>query len=105
MSVFFVANFTIIDEDKYNSYATQTRETLIPLMQKGKAKLLVSTSKDNLGTKEGIPANKLVLIEFQDREIAENWYHSDVYQKLIPMRQAATKDAWVIITDQFTRPS
>ena len=44
MTVYFIANFTIVDQEKYNAYGVKTRETLTPLIKKGDAKFIVFCS-------------------------------------------------------------
>ena len=105
MSTYIIANFTIIDQEKYNDYAGKTRTTLGSLIQAGNAKVLIMADGDNLGTKEGKPANKIVVLEFTNREIAETWYNSSDYQALIPLRQAATENSWVTLTDKISPPN
>ena len=103
--VYFIANFTIVDHEKYNIYGVKTRETLGPLMKNGEVKLIVFASGDTLGTLEGTPNNKIVILEFKNRQIAENWYRSSEYQSLIHMRKEATTDGWVALTDRFVAPT
>lgn len=100
-----ITNFTISDSEKFLEYGKRFRENIKPLMENGTARLLVFTSEETLGVKEGSPAKKIVIIEFKNREIAETWYHSEAYQAIIDMRLDSTKDGWLTITDQFVPPS
>jgi len=76
-----------------------------PLMVSGQAKVLIYTNGDGRGVVEGDPQNHLIIIEFESREIAENWYNSDEYSSLKKLRQKATENSWAVITDKFTIPS
>lgn len=105
MVVYYIAQFTITDPEKYKEYGQATQATMAPLFSEGRAKVIVLSSGEERGVKEGSPENTVLVVEFESREVAENWYNSDAYQKLIPMRQAVTKNGWVIITDKFTPPS
>lgn len=98
---YLITNFTISDPEKFQDYGMRFRETIKPLMENGTARMIVFTSEDTLGVKEGSPAKKIVIIEFKNREIAETWYHSEEYQAIIDMRLDSTKDGWLTITDQF----
>lgn len=49
-------------------------------------------------TLEGeLPAPRLVIIEFEDRETAERWYRSDAYQAILPLRLASADGTAVIV--------
>ena len=102
---YLITNFTITDSEKFQEYRTLFLETFKPLMKNGTAKMIVFTTEDTLGVKEGTPAKKIVIIEFKNREIAETWYHSEEYQATIQVRQDSTKDGWLTITDQFVPPN
>ncbi|MHA2097729.1 MAG: DUF1330 domain-containing protein [Candidatus Kariarchaeaceae archaeon] len=45
------------------------------------------------------------ILEFETTELANKWSNSEDYQKLIPLRHAATSDSWLTITNQFVMPS
>lgn len=105
MSSYFIANFTITDEEGYNKYVTKARETLIPYIEAGRLKMLVYAFGNSKGTKEGNPSDRIMILEFESSELANTWYHSKTYQKLIPLRQATTTDSWVTITDQYVPPN
>ncbi len=101
MTVYFIMNFNIIDQAKYEEYSTKGQSLLGPLMGSGQAKVLIYTSGDGRGVVEGVPQNHLIVLEFESREIAENWYNSDAYSSLKKLRQEATENAWAVITDKF----
>jgi len=105
MVVYFIANYNVTDQTKYDEYSAAGIATMAPMMAAGQAKILVYTSGDGRGVKEGVPQNHLVVIEIESREIAENWYNSEAYNSLIKMRQDATENAWVVITEKFSPPS
>jgi len=105
MVVYFIANYTVTDQAKFDEYTAAGQATMGPMMAAGQAKILVYTSEDGKGVKEGAPQNHLIVIEMESREIAEKWYNSEEYSSLIKMRQDATENAWVVITDKFSLPS
>lgn len=65
--------------------------------------MLLLTNPSLMNTPQ--PQEQLFVVEFESRDIAEKWYSSDAYQALIPLRQEATENAWVVITDKFSPPS
>jgi uncharacterized protein (DUF1330 family) len=102
---YLIANFTVTDSEKFLEYRDLFRETIKPLMQREEARMIIFTTKETLGVKEETPAEKIVIIKFKNREIADTWYHSDEYQATIQTRLESTRDSWLTITDQFIPPT
>ncbi|MBV9230588.1 MAG: DUF1330 domain-containing protein [Chloroflexi bacterium] len=46
---------------------------------------------------EGDWAGDLIIIEFPDRHRAQAWYHSEAYQKLLPLRLSNAKGDLILI--------
>lgn len=46
---------------------------------------------------EGDWKGDLIIIEFPDRHHAQGWYHSEAYQKLLPLRLSNTKGEVILI--------
>jgi uncharacterized protein (DUF1330 family) len=46
---------------------------------------------------EGDWAGDLIIIEFPDRHRAQAWYHSETYQKLLPLRLSNAKGDVILI--------
>jgi uncharacterized protein (DUF1330 family) len=42
------------------------------------------------------PGSSVVIMKFPDNEAASRWYHSQAYQKAIPIRHAAADTAFVV---------
>jgi len=101
MVVYYLINFTVIDQAKYEEYSVAGQALIGPLIMSGKAKILVFANGDSRGVLEGNPPNQLIVIEFESREIAEGWYHSDEYKVLSKKRQEATENYWAVLTDKF----
>ncbi len=80
MNAYITVDLTPTDTDQLSTYSALAAATLVPFggefIAKGPIHSLHGST--NFQTK--------VLIQFPDRESAENWYHSEEYQKLIPTR-------------------
>ena len=80
MSTLIVVDLTPTDTEKLSAYSAQAAETLKPyggeFLAKGPIECLHGDA--SFTTK--------VVIQFPDRESAVNWYHSDAYQAIIPIR-------------------
>lgn len=46
---------------------------------------------------EGNWIGDLIIIEFPDREHAQAWYHSEAYQKLLPLRTSSAKGDVILV--------
>lgn len=84
MSAFFVATVTIKDSDKFHAYAGKARDTFAAfggeLVLRGKFE----------GTFVGDVSHQAVgIVKFPDLQTLENWFQSDAYQAIIPLRDAA----------------
>ncbi|MGH6892819.1 MAG: DUF1330 domain-containing protein [Dongiaceae bacterium] len=43
-----------------------------------------------------VPFERIAVLEFPSRKIAEDWYHSPAYQKILPLRLDATRCQFVV---------
>jgi uncharacterized protein (DUF1330 family) len=84
MSAFFIATVKIKDQEKFQEYASSTGPTLTPfggeLLKRGKAVSTLAGSSDH---------QMVGIIAFPDIDALDNWYQSDAYQALIPLRDSA----------------
>ena len=81
MSALIIVDLTPTDKEQLSSYSAQASATLIPFggefIAKGAIEVLHGET----------PFQTKVVIQFPDRDSALNWYRSDAYQKLIPVRE------------------
>jgi uncharacterized protein (DUF1330 family) len=81
------------DLEKYRDYSAQGVASLDGV----EFEVIVG---EGLETLEGTaPGSSVVIMKFPDEQTATRWYHSDAYQKAIPIRHAAADTAFVV---QFT---
>jgi uncharacterized protein (DUF1330 family) len=78
------------DLDKYAEYAAQGFVSLDGI----EVEVIVGEGVEAL---EGVPpGSSIVIMKFPDNDAAMRWYHSEAYQKAIPVRHAAADTAFVV---------
>lgn len=91
MSSLVIASFNLLDETKLKQYSAAAAETLQQyggeFIAKGKSSTLNGESRFAM----------TAVIQFADRETAESWYHSENYQKIIPLRNQAMESHFQIV--------
>lgn len=102
MSAYFVCTMTIHDPETYRKYTALTPSTLA----RHGGRFL--TRGDAVETIEGGPvfAERMVLIEFPDRDAALAWYHSSDYQSASEFRRLASTGRMILQVgrDNSTNP-
>jgi uncharacterized protein (DUF1330 family) len=94
MAAYLVGHITVKKENLWQEYVAGVSESLEPfdsaIIFRGKLdKVLAGEHKHNL----------VVVIEFENQATLDNWFNSEKYQALIPLRDEA---ADVTITSYFT---
>ena len=94
MSAYLVGHITVKDAKLWQEYVSGVQDSLSlfesKIIFRGKlASVLAGKHEHNL----------VVVIEFRDLETLNNWFHSDKYQSLIPIRDKAAN---VVITTYET---
>lgn len=81
---YMIGQFDIHDPDTYTEYRSRTPATI----EKYGGRFVVRAGR--VETLEGeAPLPRVVVIEFPSFERAKEWYESEDYQRLIPIRQSA----------------
>ncbi len=84
MAAYVVAQMHVHDLEKYMTYASKVGESLARYSGK-----IGAASEAEV--REGAPAfTRTVIAEFPDSEAARNWYESEEYQAIMPLRLEAT---------------
>lgn len=82
--VYVIGNITVIDEGKWSEYRSKVPETLVPwegdLVFRGKKAQVLGGEYEHTDT---------VVICFPTIDALNNWFNSDAYQVLIPLREQA----------------
>ena len=91
MAAYFICTMTIHDTETYRKYTALTPATLA----RYDGRFL--TRGDTVQTVEGPPfTERLVLIEFPDRDTALAWYHDADYQSAAEFRRLASTGRMIL---------
>lgn len=92
MPAYIIASIEVTNPEAYQSYSSQVEATL----ERHGGRFLVRGG--NLQPLEGGGwfDPRLVIIEFPSVEAAHNWYESDDYQRILPIRQQNSRGRLVI---------
>lgn len=94
MSAYLVGHITVKDAKLWQEYVAEVQDSLSPFESKiifrGKLAAVLAGKHDH---------NLVVVIEFRDLTTLYNWFHSEKYQSLIPIRDKAAN---VVITTYET---
>ena len=92
MAAYMLANLEVHDPATFESY----RDKVPAVIADFGGRYLVRGGETR--TLEGeLPAPRLVIIEFADRQAAERFYFSDEYQAILPLRLKSAKGTAVIV--------
>jgi uncharacterized protein (DUF1330 family) len=90
MAAYLVGHITVKDDGLWQQYMAGVQESLVPfdckIIFRGQLDRILAGQHDH---------NLVVVIEYPDQTTLDNWYGSEKYQSLIPLRDKA---ADVVIT-------
>ncbi|MEJ2167215.1 MAG: DUF1330 domain-containing protein [Desulfobacterales bacterium] len=84
MAAYLIGHITIKNPAQWTVYVEGVRKSLIPF----EAQIVFRGKRAAVLTGEH-PFQDTVVIKFPDQPTLQDWYHSDTYQKLIPVRDSA----------------
>ena len=84
MAAYLIGHIRIKDPAQWNVYVEGVRTSLIPF----EAQVIFRGKRASVLTGEH-PYQDTVVIKFPDQPSLQNWYHSESYQELIPIRDRA----------------
>lgn len=92
MAAYIIGRIDVTDLNRYMEYASQT----VALAESYGGKFLVKGGA--MTQVEGAGPERHVVIEFPDRAMAEKWYNSDDYKKILGIAlESANRD--IVIVD------
>ncbi len=84
MAAYLIGQISVKDEELWRQYVTGVQDSLLPFAAKtifrGELVAVLAGSQDK---------NLVVVLEFSDQLILNDWFHSENYQALIPLRDKA----------------
>ncbi|MEZ5924704.1 MAG: DUF1330 domain-containing protein [Hyphomicrobiaceae bacterium] len=92
MTAYAIVGENIHDQAMFDDYRRDVLPTLAPF----KGEFVVRGGAFTVLEGE-FPYQRLVVIAFPSRAQAEGWYHSEAYQKLLPLRLKSTTGVFVIV--------
>lgn len=91
MTAYIVVDLTPTDTEKLQAYSTKAAETLVEFGGEFIAKGPVTALNGNA------PHPTKVIIAFPSKDKAQNWYQSDAYQDIVPLRDAGMNSQFHLI--------
>ena len=91
MSYYFVVNYDITDQEKYEQYV----QAVVPTLIQSSGEILVVDHEPNY--LEGNSRNTLVVLEFESEAAAMKWYNSPEYQAIIPTREEGADTVFYVV--------
>jgi uncharacterized protein (DUF1330 family) len=92
-AVYFVAVHNVTDPDQLKQYLAAAGGTV------GAAEVLAADEAAT--TYEGDPRSRVVILRFSSQEAVDEWYHSEAYQKALPLRLNSTSDNWAGVVKEL----
>jgi len=86
MSALMIATITVKNRAKFQEYLTKTQQAAAPFG----AELVHRGTVDRVLTDEEPDHQLTVIVKFPSTEAVDQWYGSNAYQALIPLRQDGT---------------
>jgi uncharacterized protein (DUF1330 family) len=96
MPVYAIAQGRIEDRDMLNEYVTKA----IPFIEECGGRILGFDETPTVIEGE-VDRPRTVIIEFESREAFQQWYDSDTYQEMLPLRLDSTPGT-LIVVDGFS---
>jgi uncharacterized protein (DUF1330 family) len=92
MPAYIVGDVTVTDPDRYRDYSAHTESTLAPfggrfIVRGGPSEVLEGAWEPG----------RLVVIEFPSAQAARDWYASDAYGAILPIRAEASTGTLVLV--------
>jgi uncharacterized protein (DUF1330 family) len=92
MPAYVIGDITVTDPDRYKDYTAHTESTLEPfgghfIVRGGAFEMLEGTWQPG----------RLVVIEFPSAQAARDWYGSEAYRAILPIRQEASVGSLALV--------
>lgn len=100
MPVYAVLNYDVTDEEAYAAYPPAAGPTIF---SKPGAKVHAADYAPDFV--EGSGHGVVVVLEFESRRSFEEWYESDEYQAVLPLRTENTAGGFFALVDSFVPPT
>ena len=85
-AVYFVAAGNVTDAQQLKEYESRAGGTLDPST--------VVAADTSVTTLEGDERHRVVILKFESEEACLEWYNSEAYQEVLPLRLNSISDGW-----------
>ena len=92
MPAYVIGDVRVENPERYKDYTAHTESTLEPYG----GQFVVRGGASTVLEGEWQP-NRLVVIEFPSAQAARDWYESEAYRRIIPIRQEASTGSLVLV--------
>jgi uncharacterized protein (DUF1330 family) len=92
MPAYVLGDITVTDPDRYADYTAHTEASLAPFGGR-----FVVRGGDHAVLEGDWRPGRLVVIEFPSAQAARDWYGSDAYRAILPIRQEASTGSLVVV--------
>lgn len=92
MKAYFIANITVTDAEAFKEYQVAVPQTIADYG----GRYLIRGGAAEQVEGDWMP-NRIVVLEFPDKETAKKWYHSPEYQKVLPVRLANATGSAILV--------
>lgn len=99
MAAYFVWHNRVCDPEKMQAYLAKALDTLAPYHPE-----VVVLDEHSQAVEGNAPGPRTIVIKFDSRESALAWYNCASYQKVLPLRLAAT-EGFAVLADGFVPPA
>ena len=100
MKGYLILNLTIVDHEKFAKYKERASTILNEYVKRGRAKLIVNSKIDKNVPRDGNPKEIVQVIEFDDIELAKEFYLRQDYQKILGYRTEGSS-GWATVVPEF----
>ncbi len=99
MSAYLVGQISVNNERFWDEYVAGVKDSLAPYEERNEAKLMFRGKRSEVVSGEN-PRNLIVVIEFKNHAVLQNWFRSVKYQSLIELRDKAA-DVVITFYDEY----
>ena len=92
MAAYCVVYEIIDDPKRFEDY----RRQVLPTIEAYQGRFLVRGGAFTV-LEGDMPYERMVILEFPSRAVAETWYHSPEYQRILPLRTQSGKSQFILV--------
>ena len=99
MSAYLVGQISVKNERLWDEYVLGVKDSLVPFEERDEATLMFRGKRSEVVSGEN-HRNLIVVIEFKNHAVLQNWHRSVKYQSLVELRDKAA-DVVITFYDEY----